>query len=156
MPAIKFVALPLEAARALQAGGPDANGQAPERRISDGDGVPCRLTLRTVPTGEPYLVLAHWPFPAPQPYAEVGPIFLHAESQARWPEGEAVPPALASPRYIVRGYGPDDRIVYGTGQIVDTPAIPAKAAALLEDPRVAYLHVRSASNNCYQCRIERA
>lgn len=156
MPAIKFVALPLEVARALQAGGPDANGQAPERRVSDGEGVPCRLTLRPVPAGEPYLILAHRPFPVPQPYAEVGPIFLHAESLERWPESDAVPPALDSPRYIVRGYGADDRIVYGTGQIVDTPAIPAKAAELLADPRVTYLHVRSASNNCYQCRIEPA
>lgn len=156
MPAIKFVALPLDTVRALQAGGTDFNGQLPERRISDGAGVPCRLTLRTVPAGEPYLILSYRPFPAPQPYAEVGPIFLHADSQERWPEGEAIPPALASPRYIVRGYGADDRIVYGTGQIVETPAIPAKAAAMLEDDRIAYLHVRSASNNCYQCRIERA
>ena len=156
MPAIKFVALPLDVARRLLDGGLDANGQAPERRVSDGDGVPCRLTLRTVPAGEPYLILAHRPFPAPQPYAEVGPIFLHAESAERWPEGAAIPPALASPRYIVRGYGEDHRIVYGTGQIVETPEIPARAEAMLTDPRVAYLHVRSASNNCYQCRIERA
>lgn len=156
MPAIKFVALPLDTVRALQAGGTDFNGQLPERRISDGNGVPCRLTLRTVPAGEPYLILSYRPFPAPQPYAEVGPIFLHADSQERWPESDEIPPALASPRYIVRGYGADDRIVYGTGQIVETPAIPAKAAAMLEDDRIAYLHVRSSSNNCYQCRIERA
>ena len=156
MPAIRFVALPLDIARRLQDGGPDANGQVPERRISDGDGVPCQLTLRAVPAGEPYLILAHRPFPAPQPYAEIGPIFLHADSRERWPEGDAIPPALESRHYIVRGYGEDDRIVYGTGQIVETPAIPARAEAMLADPRIAYLHVRSASNNCYQCRIERA
>src|SRR3546814_844093 len=156
MSAIKFVALPVDAARALQAGGADFNGQQPERRVSDGQGVPCRLTLRPVPAGEPYLILSYRPFPAPQPYAEVGPIFLHAESQARWPESDAIPPALESPRYIVRGYGADDRIVYGTGQIVETPAIPATAATMLDDPRIAYLHVRSASNNCYPCRIKRA
>lgn len=98
MPAIKFVALDLDTVRALQAGGPDANGQAPERRISDGAGVPCRLTLTIVPKGEPYLILAHRPFPAPQPYAEVGPIFVHAEARERWPEGDAIPPALSSPR----------------------------------------------------------
>src|SRR3546814_15845279 len=85
MSAIKFVALPVDAARALQAGGADFNGQQPERRVSDGQGVPCRLTLRPVPAGEPYLILSYRPFPAPQPYAEVGPIFLHADSQARWP-----------------------------------------------------------------------
>ena len=62
---------------------------------------------------------------------------------------------LASPSYIVRGYAANDRIVYGSGQIVATPEIPFAAAGLFEDPRIAYLHVRSASNNCYQCRIDR-
>jgi hypothetical protein len=63
---------------------------------------------------------------------------------------------LASPRYIVRGYGLSDRIVYGSGRIVETADIPFAAAAMFEDPRIAYIHVRSATNNCYQCRIERA
>ena len=100
------------------------------------------------------LVLAHRPFPAPQPYAEVGPIFLCAEP-CQPGGGEAVPEMLASPDYIVRGYGGDDRIVYGTGEVVPTPLIPALAATLLADARVAYVHVRSARNNCYQCRIDR-
>ena len=30
------------------------------------------------------------------------------------------------------------------------------AQDMLEDPRVAYVHVRSATNNCYQARIDRA
>ena len=58
--------------------------------------------------------------------------------------------------YLIRGYGADDRIVYGTGKIV-APAVMAEAARrAFGDPRVRYIHVRSASNNCYQCRIDRA
>ena len=100
------------------------------------------------------LILAHRPFPAPQPYAELGPIFLCADPCAQG-GGEARPDILASPDYILRGYGADDRIVYGTGGVVATDMIPARAAALFDDPRVAYVHVRSARNNCYQLRIER-
>ena len=33
---IRFVALETDAVRALQAGGPDANGQSPERHVSQG------------------------------------------------------------------------------------------------------------------------
>jgi Protein of unknown function (DUF1203) len=55
----------------------------------------------------------------------------------------------------VRGYGADDRIVYGTGGVVATEAIAARAGELFADAQVAYLHVRSARNNCYQCRIDR-
>jgi hypothetical protein len=39
MSAIMFIAMPTDVARAYQAGTPDANGQKPERHISDGTGV---------------------------------------------------------------------------------------------------------------------
>ena len=151
---MRFVAIPTDVVRAYQAGGLDANGQAPERQVANGGGNPCRHCLGLIPKGAGMLVLAHRPFPALQPYAEVGPIFLCADA-CEVGGGAAVPEMLASPEYIVRGYGADDRIIYGTGGVVATGAIAARAEELLADPRVAYLHVRSARNNCFQCRIER-
>lgn len=151
---MRFVAIPTDTARHYQGGGDDANGMRPERHVSDGGGNPCRHCLKMIPDGAGMLVLAHRPFPAPQPYAEVGPIFLCADPCAPG-SGEGLPEALASPDYILRGYGADDRIVYGTGGVVATASIPARAEALLSDARVAYVHVRSARNNCYQVRIDR-
>ena len=153
---IRFKALPTESVRALQRGAPDAYGFVPERKVSDGDGVPCRHCLKEVAAGEEYLVLAYRPFPALQPYAETGPIFLHARECERAEEGEALPDMLTSRDYIVRGYGPDDRIVYGSGAVVPTEDVIARAEALLERSDIAYLHMRSARNNCYQCRIDRS
>jgi hypothetical protein len=153
---VQFKALPTAEVRRLQHGGPDAYGFTPERKTSDGDGVPCRHCLGNVAAGDDYLVLAYRPFPALQPYAETGPIFLHAEECERAPEEEALPDLFRQTRdYIVRGYGADDRIVYGTGAVVPTADIRARAEALLARPDIAYLHMRSARNNCYQCRIER-
>lgn len=152
---IRFTPIPTATARAYQAGSPDANGQPPERHVSDGGGNPCRHCLQMIPEGAGMLVLAHRPFPAPQPYAELGPIFLCADP-CEAGGGDALPEVLASPDYIVRGYGPDDRIVYGTGAVVPTPQIAAQAAVRLADPRVTYVHVRSARNNCYQLRIDAA
>ncbi len=140
-------------ARAYQSGGLDANGQVPERQISDGDGNPCRHCLNLIPKGAEMLVLAHRPFPAPQPYAEVGPIFLCADA-CEAGGGEDMPQILESPTYILRGYGRDDRIVYGTGAVVATETLPEEAARRLADPRIAYVHVRSARNNCFQVRID--
>lgn len=151
---MRFAPIPTDIARAYQAGGPDANGQTPERKLSDGGGNPCRHCLKMIPQGAEMLVLAHRPFPALQPYAELGPVFLCAEACAAG-GGEGLPEVLASSDYIVRGYGPDDRIVYGTGAVVPTGRIVEEAAARLADPRVAYVHVRSARNNCYQVRIDR-
>jgi Protein of unknown function (DUF1203) len=156
MNTLRYVALDTPAVAALQAGGPDANGQVPERQISDGDGNPCRHCLGNIAADRPMLVLAFRPFPAPQPFAEQGPIFLHAESCTRYNGGGAMPAIFDGvPDVIVRGYGPDDRIVYGTGQVVRMEHVEARAHDLLVRDDVAYLHVRSARNNCYQCRIER-
>lgn len=151
---MRFTPIPTDIVRAYQTGGPDANGQVPERKISDGDGNPCRHCLQMIPKGAAMLVLAHRPFPALQPYAELGPIFLCADA-CEAGGGEVLPEVLQSTAYIVRGYGPDDRIVYGTGDVVPTSALQSEASARLADPRIAYVHVRSARNNCFQVRIDR-
>lgn len=153
---IRFLPMPTETALAYWNGGTDAYDMPPERQISDGDGVPCRHCLRLVGAGEAYLILAHRPFPALQPYAETGPIFLHAEPCEAHTPSEAMPPMLTSRDYILRGYSKDDRILYGTGAVVANADVPDHAAGLLAREDVAYVHIRSARNNCYQCRVERA
>lgn len=150
---MRFSPISTPIARAYQSGGLDANGQVPERQISDDDGNPCRHCLNLIPKGAEMLVLAHRPFPAPQPYAEVGPIFLCADA-CEAGGGEDMPQILESPTYILRGYGRDDRIVYGTGAVVAIETLPEEAARRLADPRIAYVHVRSARNNCFQVRID--
>ena len=152
---LKITALPTDTVRALQGGGPDANGQTAERSTSDGGGNPCRHCLRYIPKGAGMLILAHRPFPAPQPYAEVGPIFLCADDCPRH-EGEEMPEVLqGSPDYLIKGYSAEDRIVYGTGIVVEADRMMAQAKEIFTDPRVAYIHIRSARNNCYQARIDR-
>jgi hypothetical protein len=152
---MRFVPIPTPIARHYQAGGLDDYGLLPERAVSDGDGNPCRHCLAMIPAGAGMLILAHRPFPAFQPYAETGPIFLCAEP-CEAGGGEKTPEILDSPTYILRGYSVEDRIVYGTGAVVPIGQIAAEAAARFADPRVAYCHVRSARNNCFQVRIERA
>lgn len=155
MPNLRFLPIPTQTVRALQSGAPDANGQVPERHISDGQGNPCRHCLSEIAEGDAYLVLAHRPFPCAQPYAEQGPIFLHAEPCAAYENCAAVPQMfLEWDKLLIRGYGSDDRIVYGTGQVVDTSDMAQAADEMLERSDISYIHVRSASNNCFQCRIE--
>lgn len=157
MTAIRFLALPTDVARAYQAGAPDAHGHQPERKVSDGDGLPCRHCLEDIEAGAEYLILAHRPFGALQPYAETGPIFLHARACERHPEVAETPALfLKRAQILVRGYGADERIVYGTGAVVPTAETAATAARILDRPDVAFVHLRSATNNCYQCRVERA
>ena len=151
----RYTAIETETVRKWQAGGPDANGQIPERAISDGQGNPCRHCLQQIPAGQEMLILAHRPFRSVQPYAETGPIFVCATPCTK-ADGNHIPEILkTSPEYLVKGYSPDERIIYGTGEITPADRIGDKVTALFRDPAVAFVHVRSARNNCYQLRIDR-
>ncbi|PCJ06437.1 MAG: hypothetical protein COB16_13220 [Rhodobacteraceae bacterium] len=151
----QIIALPTDIVRALQNGGPDAHGQTPERTVSDGGGNPCRHCLQYIPEGAGMLTLAHRPFPAVQPYAETGPIFLCADHCPRY-QGNQTPGIFTNaPDYLIKGYGQDNRIVYGTGIVIGKDEMMAQAEDILSTPRVAYIHIRSARNNCYQARIDR-
>ena len=150
---VVFEAMPTAYARHIWDGGPDAYDLQPETAISDGDGVPCRHCLCPVESGNSYYILAYRPFTSTQPYAETGPVFLHRQPCDRAHQSEELPAILDSPHYILRGYGADERIVYGTGGVVARDLIPGHAAQLLGDSTVRFVDVRSAANNCFQCRI---
>lgn len=137
----------------IRNGGGDAHGQPAERTTSDGGGNPCRHCLAFIPKGAPMLICAARPFPAPQPYAETGPIFLCGEACEAY-SGEGAPPVLLdSPDYLLKGYSEDYRIVYGTGQITLQEGVARAAADILARNGVAFVDIRSSRNNCFQCRV---
>jgi hypothetical protein len=106
-----------------------------------------------IPEGAPMLVLAYRPFATLQPYAETGPVFLCSDACA--PAGTDLPDVLVSPAYLLKAYGADERIIYGTGQTTPIEQVHSYAKALLERDDVAFVDLRSAVNNCWQCRISR-
>lgn len=153
---IQFIAMPTETVEHYRSGGIDVYGNEPERQISSGEGVPCRHCLDIVPKGQEALLFAYRPFSDLHPYAETGPIFLCADQCARHKETADPRFFENTPDYLIKGYGPDDRIAYGTGRVVPTSQIGNQAQEIFQNPKVAYIHLRSARNNCYLCRIDRA
>lgn len=139
----------------LRRGAPDANGQPALVRVAQGLANPCRHCLGLIAEGDDKLVLAYRPFDSPQPYAEVGPIFLHRDACEHY-DADVVPPwfALMDPA-IVRGYDADDWIRYDSGDVVRGPELTAACETILADETIAYVHVRS-KYNCFQCRVDRA
>jgi len=156
MPDLKYIALDTRTTEQARAGEPDAYGMPAERHISDGSGNPCRHCLADIAEGLPFLTLAYRPFPDKQAYAEIGPIFLHADACPRHEETGDLPRIFVDrSQVLVRGYTADHRIAYGTGRIVATQDLADAATKILADAAIAYVHVRSASNSCFQCRIDR-
>ncbi|MDX2236650.1 MAG: DUF1203 domain-containing protein [Hyphomonadaceae bacterium] len=138
----------------IRRGGADANGDAPVRKKAVGMANPCRHCLGLIAEGEEMLVLSYRPFEADQPYAERGPIFLHARGCARY--DAASPPAwfaFLDPA-AVRAYDAQHWIRYDAAEIVSGRDICATCAALLNMEGVAYVHVRS-KFGCFQCRVDR-
>jgi hypothetical protein len=153
---IRFVGLPSDKVAQVRASALDDYGLPVEVAISDGGAWPCRHCLRETPHGEPYLTLAWKPFDGTNAYTETGPLFLCGSDCAAAVPSPELPAILCSEQYLVRGYTSDERILYGTGGVVATAGIPDYAATLLENPDIAFVDIRSAVNNCYQCRVVRA
>jgi hypothetical protein len=151
---IKYIALSTDIVQKLINGEPDANGQMPEKSISDGAGNPCRHCLQEIPLGEPMLTLAYRPFGKIQPYAEVGPIFLCANQCERYQETAGAPDLYHDRDMLIRGYDTNDRIIYGTGKVVPVSNLEQEIPALFDLPSLSYVHARSPTNNCYHFRIE--
>jgi hypothetical protein len=139
----------------IWAGQPDANGQPALMSLADGQGNPCRHCLQLIEEGQPKLVLAFRPFRAPQPYAEIGPIFLHARPCVRYSSDELPGWMHYLDPAIVRGYGQDDWIRYETGKVVRGPELSGACKEILSNPQVSYVHIRS-KFNCFQCRVDRS
>ncbi len=153
---IQFVGLPSDKVAQVRATGRDDYGLAVEVDTSNGDAWPCRHCLGETPHGEAYLTLAWKPFQGTNAYTETGPLFLCASGCEAAKPSSAVPAILRSDQYLVRGYTGDERILYGTGRVVATAGIADYAKSLLENPEIAFVDIRSAANNCYQCRVVRA
>ncbi len=152
-----YLPLPTHDVMAFQRGSPDAYGNLPERSLSDGGGNPCRHCLQDIKAGEGMLTLSLRPFSKLHPYAETGPVFLHADSCEAHDRTGGAPPIVTSRRQLlVKGYDVNERIVYGTGAIVDCARMDEHLGRLFANSEVAFADIRSASNNCYFCRAVRA
>lgn len=146
--------IPTDEVDCIRGGGHDANGQPALLRVAEGLANPCRHCIGLIAEGDIKLVLAYRPFERLQPYAETGPIFLHKDPCERY-DSEVLPAWFdyLDPA-IVRGYGENEWIRYDTGDVIPGRELPAACRTILQDPTVAYVHIRS-KFNCFQCRVDR-
>jgi len=117
------------------------------------DSVPCRLCLQRTKPGEPVILFAHRPFDFTGPYAEVGPIFIHARACERYSDSNLFPPDFADRMLTMRGYNADGRIE--TAELSERGNPEATIGKLFANARVQFVHVRNPAWGCYDFRVER-
>lgn len=113
---------------------------------------PCRHCLRWAQPGEALVLFPFASIAAGQPYSDIGPIFVHAESCERYRALQEFPGDFREGRSI-RGYDASETMI--AGEVVNGSGPEALVKRLLTNPQIAFLQVRSASRGCYTFGIER-
>lgn len=119
----------------------------------DEAGAPLRCCLREAAVGERVTLIAYQPAAVGGPYAEVGPVFIHADPCGGYGDGGAYPAGFRRRRQLFRAYDADGRQV--DNQIVDGRYAEAAIADLFARSDVAYLHSRNVLAGCYMFTIAR-
>jgi hypothetical protein len=131
----------------------DAHGNALHVQISESDGNACRSCLRLTPHGTALILLAHRPFTTGGPYAETGPVFVHAEPCEPYRTNDEFPADFLSRTLVFRAYDTKGSIHDATLAAGDEA--DATLTRLFSEPEVAAVHVRSPAWGCFQFAVER-
>ena len=146
--------IPAERLQQIRSHGRDDNGEAFSSRTDDEGGAPLRCCLRNSRPGEQIALIGYRPFRQPGPYAEVGPVFIHADECAGYPAIDDYPDEFRSRRQVFRAYRADGTIA--GGRMVEPGHDQEQAAAeLLADPEIEFIHSRNVIFGCYMFEITR-
>lgn len=156
----RYAAIPTALAARIRTTLRDDDGNALSVWRSDDYGNPCRHCLRVTNPGERLILFAYSPFEDVGPYAETGPIFIHADACERYADDSAFPPDFVSRPLTLRAYGRTERgalsIVSAEVSEPGPHAVHRSLTRLFTDERVAFVHVRNPAWGCYDFRIDRA
>jgi hypothetical protein len=152
---MSFIVSPLETAVAdeIRNASTDAYGNALQPETQTTYGNPCRHCLRRANPGERLVLFSYSPFDAPNPYKEVGPIFVHADGCSRYAQTDRVPEDFLNRPIVLRGYDAHQRIA-NVAVVVDGTT-ERRVEELLADPDVAFVHARSFTHGCFLFRVDR-
>jgi hypothetical protein len=134
----------------------DHNGDPVESFTDVDGGWPLRCCLTDSVPGEELAIVAWSPFSWRGPFAETGPIVIHAEP-CGGTESTAVPEQFLARRQLVRPYGRDRRIAYDRLVIVEADGtLPSVLEGVLASDDVELVHVRNVLAGCYSFTARRA
>lgn len=155
MNSAKFNVVPISTEIADQARVAARAGETDHATITanDATSIPCRHCLCWANAGERVILFPYASIPAGHPYSESGPIFVHAESCARYAATDEYPDAFRKGR-VFRAYNSGYDMI--DALIVDAAPPEKVIEGLMGNPETAFVHVRSLDRGCYTMEIARA
>ncbi|HYZ54280.1 MAG TPA: DUF1203 domain-containing protein [Streptosporangiaceae bacterium] len=138
----------------IRAAGLDEAGNrlTPQADVEGGN--PLRCCLRESRPGDRVLLIAYTPPGTSGPYAERGPVFIHADPCEGYPTPHLYPPGLSHRQQVVRAYDRDGRITDGV-LVGSGDQAMAVIHEMLARPDVALVHLRNVGYGCYNFAVRR-
>jgi hypothetical protein len=150
-----FEPIPAAELDRIRAAGHDEAGNPLAVQVDAEGGDPLRCCLRETRPGEQVLLIAYTPPGTAGPYAERGPVFVHADRCGGYATPHQYPPELSHRQQVVRAYGHDGRIADGV-LAGDGRQAEAVIRDLLARPDIAQVHLRNVGYGCYNYAVRRA
>jgi len=122
--------------------------------VDEAGGTPLRCCLREAVPGERVALIAYRPSHIGGPYAEVGPVFIHAEACGGYTAPDRYPEGFRHRQQVLRAYDAEGRIVDAV-IAQDGDEAESVCAALLSRPEIAYIHSRNVLYGCYMFTVRR-
>ncbi len=156
--AIEIIGIEPRALADALATGVDHGGNPIEPFADPAGGWPLRCCLGDSRPGDEIAIIAWSPFPWRGPYAETGPVVVHARGCPGAETTDRLPDRLDLAPMTLRPYGIDRRIAYD--RVRHVPAggsLMRHVRELLDDPDVELVHGRNVTGGCYsfQARLAR-
>jgi hypothetical protein len=143
-----------ELERIRRAGEDDFGNPVEPRTVGDDDaGSPLRCCLRRARPGERMALIAYRPAGGAGAYAEVGPVFIHAETCAGYQEVSRYPEEYRGRQQVLRAY--DERGRIAGAVLTDGAGAERVIDSLLARPDVVMLQSRNVLYGCYMFSVTR-
>jgi hypothetical protein len=160
--AFRVHAIPSTTLAEIRLAGHDRFGNELTSIVDADGGAPLRCCLRRSRPGEALYLIAHRPFTRPGPYAEAGPVFVHASACTGYLESDAYPAGYRDwPTMVFRPYRHDaelncDAIAYDAIKMGEGATAETLIADIFADPAINFIHTRNVYAGCFMFSITRA
>jgi Protein of unknown function (DUF1203) len=145
--------IPVETLRRIRERCIDDLGNPVVSEVDAEGGSPLRCCLRDAAPGERVAAIGYNPFSWSGPYAETGPVFIHADECPGYQELHSYPVGFRHRQQIFRAYSAQRRIVDAV--IVAGADAEDVLAELLARPEVDFVHSRNVAYGCYMFTVRR-
>jgi len=137
----------------IRRAGRDAAGNPFEPFVATEDGDPLRCCLREAVAGERLALIAYRPPGTAGAYAEIGPVFVHADACAGYPDGDRYPEGFRARQQVQRGYDAAGRIADAI--LVEGADAESGIKRLFANPGIVLVHSRNVLYGCYMFAVRR-